>query len=312
MIQPGIIYMSWWGQGKSSTSSQLPVRESSVWSLLNHVVSGVIGIFLGLLYQRYDTKDLVVILVGLCAAVLCAAAALHGQRVSRTARTLLQRLDVVTTELGRPAEFFPKDLSDDNGHYFREIARYIRQAQPGETIWIMTSHFGGRRAARTQAVHEARRNYHDALEDRARHGVLVKRVFCFNEPVSADSLDARFFSRHTTDHCRRLIEIGVQRPENVSLCVSRSFVGVDFLVIPRRVAAVTADARGDDGQLRDVLCWLFFNPPNGAVIDTLEKWCIGIDNSAEPVRQLPDGAPEEVLPGPQPQRWWAWAAKFFT
>jgi hypothetical protein len=214
----------------------------------------------------------------------------------RVAETIRNDLGDVREALGRPTEFFPKRLSEDDGRYFYSIANHIDQTVPGDTIWIVTSHRSAtERLGRTKAVNAGRKRYHEAIEDRALHGVHVRRILCFDESVSADLLEARFFSRYTTDHCKRLEGIAKSHPDAVSIRMCRYYTGNDFMVIPGRVAAVTADARDRDGMLKHVLCWMYFNPPNGNVINTLEEWCQGLDNDSDPIRSFPDGIIETPL-----------------
>lgn len=266
---------------------------TALFEVMKWVLGALIGAYIALVtVGTYSPPQYVLLLVAFVGVVMTSASALHSQRFAEAAK----KLERVEEALGRPAEFFPRQLSRDDGHYFMEIARHIGKTVPGDTIWIITSHLATPRTARTKAVAAARAAYHEALEDRAAHGVRVRRVFCFFDDVSPDALDAKYFSRHTTDHCKRLWAIAKDHPDAVSIRTSREFTGADFLVIPGRIAVVTTDARDKERLLKHVLCWMFFTPPNQEVVETIREWCEGIDNTADVIRALPEGIPEDSLP----------------
>lgn len=266
---------------------------SALFEVMKWVLGAVVGAYFTLLtVGTYSPPQYVLLVVAFVGVVMISATALHSQRFADAAK----KLEAVQAALGRPAEFFPRQLSLDDGHYFTEIARHIARTVPGDTIWIVTSHLATPRTARTKAVAAARQAYHEALADRAAHGVRVRRVFCFFDAVSPEALDAKYFSRHTTDHCQKLWEIAKGHPDAVSIRASREFTGADFLVIPGHIAVVTTDVRDKDKLLKHVLCWMFFTPPNEQVVETIREWCEGIDNAADVIRNLPDGIAEESLP----------------
>lgn len=265
-----------------------PVLEVVKWSL-----SAMVGAFISLVtVGTFSPHDSVFLFLATMGVLMACATALHSERFSRAA----DKLHMVEESLGRPAKFYPKQLNTDDGAYFTEIAEHIRRTAPGETIWIVTSHLSTPRGARNDLVKAARDKFHEALVDRAAHGVHVRRVFTFMDAVSFDAIDPHYLSRHTTDHCKRLLEIAKSQPHAVSLRASREFTGTDFLVIPGRIAVLTADVLDKDRLLKHVLCWMFFNPPNHEVIETIREWCEGVDNNADIIRNLPDGLPDTALP----------------
>lgn len=255
--------------------------------------------------KAYSPQQYVVLIVGIIATLMGSMAVGASHQFSQTAERLLEKVSeemhaeteaaterakTISDALGRPAEFFPKRLMIDDGSYFREIAHYIGQMKQGETVYIVTCHSPRSLPQRGQLVNEARQEYHAALTENIEHrGVTVRRVLCLHPDVDFDPLKSENFARHFTDHCKRLLQIAKTHPAQVSLRRSQYFAGVDALVIPGRIAVITADALNPEGKLRQVLCWLFFSPPNASVITRLEEWCVEIDNSASPISEMPDG-----------------------
>ncbi|HJQ40844.1 MAG TPA: hypothetical protein VKB93_27210 [Thermoanaerobaculia bacterium] len=195
-----------------------PTFTTALFEVMKWVLGALIGAYVTLVtVGAYSPPQFVLLLVAFVGVVMTAASALHSQRFAEAAK----KLDKLEEVLGRPAEFFPRQLSSDDGHYFTEIARQIAKTGPGDTIWIVTSHLATPRSPRTKAVATARDAYHKALEDRAAHGVHVRRVFCFFDDVSPNAIDTKYLSLHTTDHCKRLWEIAKIHPEAVSIRASR-------------------------------------------------------------------------------------------
>ena len=259
--------------------------------------------------KGYSPQEYVVLVVGIIATLMGSMAVGASHQFSLTAERLLakvsdemhaeteaatERAKMISDALGRPAEFYPKRLMIDDGSYFHEVAEHLRQMKQGETVYILTCHSPVAPPGRGQAVSDARKEYHAALTENIEHrGVTVRRVLCLHPQISANPLRSEDFARHFTEHCKKLLQLAKTHPAQVSLRRSQYFAGVDALVIPGRVAVITADAMEPSGKLRQVLCWLFFSPPNASVIARLEEWCVEIDNSASPVTDLPDGTETE-------------------
>jgi hypothetical protein len=271
------------------------MERSSYGNAILEVVKWVLGAAIGAYFAwatvpTYPPTEFALMLVSFAGVLMVSATALYARQFSQASI----RLGQIEKAMGRPAEFFPRQLHRDDGHYFTEIARHIEKTRTGETIWIVTSHLATPRSMRTHAVADARQAYHAAVEDRAAHGVHIRRVFCFLDDIDFNHIDGTYISRHTTDHCKRLQEIGRTHPDTVSLRASHNFTGADFLVISGRLAVVTADARDKNRVLKHVLCWMFFDPPNENVVETIREWCEGIDNGADIIREFPDGDPEPI------------------
>ena len=80
---------------------------------------------------------------------------------------------------------------------------------------------------------------------------------------------------------REMLLLRKENPDKVSIKVSRTKIGADIFVIPRKIGAVVLDIYDVQSGTTSTNSSLFFhNPPNKQIIEQLQAWFMEIDSQA--------------------------------
>lgn len=277
-------------------------QSQSLW-VVGSLLWLFIGAFAGIFFDRigeissfFEKEGVIVILFwpfALLLATLLIAISVFARQAEKREDTWNKTINEIEKHIGTPAELIYETLGKSRGSFFHQLTKYIQEDSHDDEILLM-DYYPNKKGFgypnETDFHKQAREGYIKALEKKAAEPeTIYRRIICFDEGPDKGKIQVENVEEWKVDHCKKMLEIQSEKPDKISIAKYGTTFCSDMLIIGRKKAVISIDIHDyEKGFMHTDGALIFFNPPNGQIINRLVEFFREAQNNSVPVKSVPE------------------------
>ena len=216
-----------------------------------------------------------------------------NETINEREDTWNETINEIEKHIGTPAELIFEPLEKSRGSFYHQLTKYVQEATSEDDILLMDyypSKKGFEDPNETNFHKQAREGYIKALEEKAAEPeTIYRRIICFDDGPDSGKIQAGNVEEWKVDHCNKMLEIQSDKPDKISITKYGTTFCSDMLIIGRKKAVISIDIHDyETGLVHTDGALIFFNPPNGQIINRLVEFFWKAQNNSVSVKSVPE------------------------
>lgn len=279
------------------------LRQSELLMVIGYLLWFLIGALAGPFFDwiggisNFFEKEGVIFMLfwpfALLFALLLIVISAFALRAEKREYTWNQTINEIERHIGMPAELIFEDLEKSRGSFYHQLTKCIQEASSDDEILLMDYYpnkKGFEDPNETDFHKRAREGYIKALEKKAAEPeTIYHRIICFDDGPDKGKIQEGNVEEWKVDHCKKMLEIQSDKPDKISIKKYGTTFCSDMLIIGRKKAVISIDIHDyETGLVHTDGALIFFNPPNGQIINQLVSFFKKAQNSSVSVKSVPE------------------------